>query len=592
MDELRCVVVSGPFADTHWGQAYIVDSLFAVVEITCLDAVSMGAHIATQLHECLQKTPVTLGQLHSDVRAITDANPGVSIVVGYIHDRKLSLTSVGQNAVVVVRTGSAGVVLSGNSSGSGAISPGDTIFFLNPAARNAISPPQLENFGTLVSIDEVREACGLELHKAAEETSGSAALVIRIGEVVSPLTSKKLGRILVDLVRYAIVRMALITGWLKPIKISSVRTIIATKRGRLILLSVIGALFIISVIGGLRFNSSVKTSTAVTGGLEKAQHYFEQGMALMQLNPVRSRETLSAAHDELEKLGALQLSGRDKKEILALSMKIDEGLHVAKRLYEIEPKPSVDLSLVKEGGWGDEFALWEDEVIILDRRNQAVYQLSLEGKSATLILGRDYVKDAQHIALHGNTVYLQGKAGIARFTIGEKMARPLRDSDVRWGTIARMVSFGGNVYLLDTAENQIWKYSEQTIDSGDTHTYLAPDVFPDLNKSISLAIDGSVWISKENTILKFTYGAPQSFTILGLDEPLADGARVYTNDDLANLYILDAAHKRIVVSDKSGIYMAQYVYSPDMAIADFIVSEEYKKILLLVGSLVYEVALQ
>lgn len=589
MDEISCRVISGPFNESQWGQAYVFEHAYAVVEVVASDAISIGTHIAAKLHEIVQQPSLSPGQLHHAVAALIPAHDGVAIMVGYVRDGVLFVTNTGAGVVVLVRGGTVGVIVGSKSSGSGSLQQGDTVFFLSPTARGVLTDQKLQEYGVLVSLDELRDACGLILHQSPEATSGSVLLALRYGVFAAHHHPLTLSTYLISHLHKLMARARRQPQGKMP-TITQLRTTIGTKRGKTALLGGVLLLFMLSVISGLWFNTTAQKSAAVEAGLERAQHAFEQGMALMQLSPMRSREFLAHAHDELEKVGQLRLSSTEKKEVLGLSEKIEEGLQVAKRSYEVVPTALVDLSLVKEGGWADEIAQWEDMVVVLDRRNKAVYQLTMGGKSAQIILGRDQVGENQHIALHGKNVYLQGEDGISRFSFGEKTVRRMRNREERWESIVRMVSFGGNLYLLDTKENQIWKYSEEAL-GGEIHTYLAPDVFPDFDRSTSLTIDGSVWVAGSNGILKFTYGAPQSFTIVGLDEPIENPA-VFSTEGLVNLYILDAAHKRVVATDKDGMYLAQYRWQEDFAIADFLVSEAAKKILLFVGNMVYEVEMK
>ena len=92
--------------------------------------------------------------------------------------------------------------------------------------------------------------------------------------------------------------------------------------------------------------------------------------------------------------------------------------------------------------------------------------------------------------------------------------------------------------------------------------------------------------------LKFTQGKDDTFHMQGVDPPLGNSLRVYTDDTLKNIYVLDTQEKRVVVIGKDGIYLAQYAWPEAIGVADFSVSEEQKRILLLSEGKIFSVALQ
>ena len=107
-----------------------------------------------------------------------------------------------------------------------------------------------------------------------------------------------------------------------------------------------------------------------------------------------------------------------------------------------------------------------------------------------------------------------------------------------------------------------------------------------------MAIDGSVWITHNGQILKFTLGEQEVRQISGLDEDLGSTLDIYLDDTTSNSYVHDISKKRIVVFDKDGEYLAQYHWSQDLNVSDFVASEVLKKILLLSRGTIYAIDLK
>ena len=106
-----------------------------------------------------------------------------------------------------------------------------------------------------------------------------------------------------------------------------------------------------------------------------------------------------------------------------------------------------------------------------------------------------------------------------------------------------------------------------------------------------MAINGAVWITSGNSILKFTNGWQESFRVSGLKIPFGDRLRVYAHDDLEYVYVLDQVNKRVVSFAKDGMYHAEYTWNSDFAPSDLIVSESRRTLLFLLGSGIYKAEL-
>ena len=108
-----------------------------------------------------------------------------------------------------------------------------------------------------------------------------------------------------------------------------------------------------------------------------------------------------------------------------------------------------------------------------------------------------------------------------------------------------------------------------------------------------MTIDTSVWIlMNDATILKFTRGKPDSFTVNGLDEPLSQPLLIFTNTDTDNLYVLDRGNSRIAVLNKNGDYQSQYKANILKDAIDFDIVESSKKIFILSKGKVYEIGIK
>jgi hypothetical protein len=122
-------------------------------------------------------------------------------------------------------------------------------------------------------------------------------------------------------------------------------------------------------------------------------------------------------------------------------------------------------------------------------------------------------------------------------------------------------SYFGNLYLLDSQSNQIFKYLP-TADGGYSNppaAWFQIDV--DLAGVVDMAIDGYIYLLyADGRILKFMGGELEPFEQTELDEPLRGPTAIFTSPDEETkfLYVADAGNGRIVQFSKEGQFIRQF----------------------------------
>ncbi|MBI3290786.1 hypothetical protein HYZ76_00725 [Candidatus Falkowbacteria bacterium] len=146
--------------------------------------------------------------------------------------------------------------------------------------------------------------------------------------------------------------------------------------------------------------------------------------------------------------------------------------------------------------------------------------------------------------------------------------------------------FNNRLYLLDQANDQIYRYSRTASGFGGSSNWVSQGGI-DLAEATSFAIDGSIYVLKSNgEIIKFQNGARVDFKNKAIDPPLKSANKIKTTEGSSYLYILDPATKRLAVLDKEGNLINQYISESFDDLKDFIVDEQAKKIYVLNGGAV------
>lgn len=349
----------------------------------------------------------------------------------------------------------------------------------------------------------------------------------------------------------------------------------------------------VSIVLGWRKQQQDRGARSLAAVQQSVKDKFEQAKSLAELNKLRARTVLDEARTEVDDYKkSKKLNKKDQVWVAEVSREIEKQLKVVSRIYDVaEAGIFLDLSLVREGSRGEVMDLADENVVVLDRENGVVLKVGLN-KSAGLVGGGELVKGSKLLTVMGKKGFVWGDKGIVEVSLEKKTSQVVAKADEKWGEVVDMKGFGGSVYLLDKKNNQVWKHGGTDVGLGEASAWFKPRVEPDLSQAVALAIDGSVWIlTRTGKVVKYTRGSPDALEISGLDVPLDGPTSIYTDAESEGVYILDQGNKRVVVINKSGEYQAQYRWEGLGRVSDMVVSEKEKKILLLEGSMIYEMGL-
>ncbi|MYC22707.1 MAG: hypothetical protein F4X62_14640 [Caldilineaceae bacterium SB0662_bin_25] len=138
------------------------------------------------------------------------------------------------------------------------------------------------------------------------------------------------------------------------------------------------------------------------------------------------------------------------------------------------------------------------------------------------------------------------------------------------GSVGQLGIYNGRLYLADERSDQIYRYSPAGLAYDDPPmAWFDEQVQGDLAGLIAMGIDGDIWLlSEDGTLLRFREGQQLPFSlerIPGLGGLLVDFAMAEHADGM--LYLADATDERILVFDKEGRYIQQFVDAEDLALA-------------------------
>ena len=583
----------------QWGSCFAENGLFVLLEVAGSE-VAPAAQTGREILDLLLTKYTNYQERNlTTVKALLDETKEKdnvkTVIIGLLSGKVFYLGSYGEAKVVLKRNEVAGQILGSNETVSGHLQIGDRLLFYTGKLSGVITPEVKEK---ILSITDPEEALGAFTSSFLEDQQGRGSAILLLSvkekkpEQLSDLVSKlrengkhKLGRI------FRKGRNLILNGEAgtaeNPKELKAKKTLLTIS-------VVLVGLLILSVFFNLNHERSSKNQKKLGEVIPSVSQQYEEAVNLVDLNPVRSRTLLAEAKLSLSALlKEFPKGSAEFKQVNEWLDKVSQEEVVAYKIYKLTAVPLFfDLNLVKQGGVGIKISGWKTDKAILDAVNKTVYSLSTETKQAGIVAGSEAVKDAKLITNHGKMIYLLNSDGIIGIDVEGKTAKVLIKPDEKWGEIASLCSFGGNLYLLDKKNNAIWKYIATDFGFSGRSNYLNPDVRANFGEAGSLVIDGSVWVAGVNEILKFTRGLGEQFAMKSFADTIQNMSVMTTGDMDKNIYILDKALSRIVVFNKEGEYQSQYQWDDLKKADDIISSEEEKKIFVLIGSKIYGIDLK
>ena len=145
-------------------------------------------------------------------------------------------------------------------------------------------------------------------------------------------------------------------------------------------------------------------------------------------------------------------------------------------------------------------------------------------------------------------VFLSERGAVVEVSKTESSYAKTEDQ-ASWKKGSNIGFFDKNIYILSTENNEIYKYSRGN------DIYSEPSAYnkgSDLSDALSISIDGSIFVLKENgVVLKLLRGIEQDFQIEDAPEGFSNVTQVYTQPDLDLLLFLDGTSKRIFIFQKN-----------------------------------------
>lgn len=571
---LSHAAISGAPAAGIYSQTLTVGPFFIVLSLSGENVdIELGRNTLVKIEEIVTQTPtISPSELVEMQKEEFGSGIKLNVLVARVENQKLWLAGVGDVSAKLFRGDKviklfSGLPVSGTLLHNDFFILGTIQFFENlPAADSKLSPSELR--------DQI-----LPQVESLADNSRLTALLIRVElqeietQPVAPTTLPPL-----PVPRFSFPKLRYPRDLAAGTPLSR----------KILILSLIILVTLLSLIVFQLRSRVLEERGKVTADIERqVQDGLNSAQKLSGVNDQIARDVLLQTRKDFVSRADATFGKDWPPKLKQLLASLDQQIAAVSKVSPVSTLPVFyDFSLLKSGAKINSLWQHKDEAVILDSGNGAIYSLNLKTKGAAIITGSDDLKTGKFVDSSGDKVYVWTPSGIF------SPKQTIKSSD-KWGSIKDLKTFAGNIYLLDSQNNQVWKYQNTDLGFSDISNYLHTGMPLDFSNAIGMAIDGAVYIlTSTGNIAKFSAGSSDTFKITGLDKPLSNPAGFFVSDETDSVYILDSGNNRVVVLDKKGSYRSQYLLPADPAPTGILVSETLKKVFLTSGAKVYSFDLQ
>lgn len=167
-------------------------------------------------------------------------------------------------------------------------------------------------------------------------------------------------------------------------------------------------------------------------------------------------------------------------------------------------------------------------------------------------------------------------------------------ADLAWHTGVAIHVYNSRIYILDSVNGQVWKYSPSRDGYGSAEGYITDDT--DIKGAQSIAIDGTVYVLQDDgTLVQFSSGENTDFLVKKAPAADLSGATVvHAELDMSQVFVLDPSTSRVLVYIKDArsgdlVYSRQYVFENAEDLRDVYFDKEANRIYVLGKTKVYQI---
>jgi len=374
------------------------------------------------------------------------------------------------------------------------------------------------------------------------------------------------------------------------------------RKSLIIILIILGLLFVQSIIILSRQQIKVSQNKKYEQTIEELKIKQEElSAALIYQDSLRIKAISNDFNALLNQL--LQKTEEQKQTFTSFKDNYTRQMNKFYHLIVLEkPEFLIDLTTINKDIKATGLTNIYNDFYVFDSNNNYIYLFNIETKKSEVVnqTSTNVGRLQKLIPLDNDSLIgFDQNQGIASFNTIDKKLAPLK---LNRENISQQIQdiniYGNRLYLLEPDTNQIYKHSKTLDGFGKEEAWIKDET--NISDAISFTIDSSVYVMKKTSqIFKFHQGKIAEFTldeihpVLSFQDPNIlnpkGNIKIFTNDELKYLYLLDGPSKRLIIFNKQGKLIKQFTCEEFIDLKDFIVSRRENKVWLLAGTKIFEI---
>jgi len=286
-----------------------------------------------------------------------------------------------------------------------------------------------------------------------------------------------------------------------------------------------------------------------------------------------------------------QTTAEQKKQYQEFKIKFDTQNEKINNVVRLNNLTEIaNLKNTSASAKGKNIILSQDlsKIYIADSSQNSIYILDLKDNSVSAITDASISQLDTPTLADNNKIYYLSQNSIVELDSNNSINKLSINSGSIDSNYSAAANYNGKLYLLNSKANQIYKFNltGSTFDSG--KAWINKTI--DLSDGVDMAIDGNVYVLRKNgEIIKLLKGDKKDLTLEKIS-PIFNNATAFAiGSVLKFIYILEPDNKRLVVFDKNGKFISQYLSDKFTNLKDFAIDEKNKTIYFLNDNSVYKV---
>lgn len=243
-----------------------------------------------------------------------------------------------------------------------------------------------------------------------------------------------------------------------------------------------------------------------------------------------------------------------------LFKKYDQQVAKLRKENRTNPVEAINFTQIKPEAKPENLSLIGNKLVAADAANSVIYSFDLAAKSGTAQSGFGTpVSELRFPVLDEKTVSFMNKDKIVEFApAADKLKQYSLSLIGNPAGIANQAIYNGKLYLLNTADRQIYRLNKSGSSYNSGSTWLKQPA-AELDGAVSLSIDSSIFVLAANgQIYKYLKGQAEPFTTAKILPPVTKAAKLFIAAN--KILIFEPAAKRIIALDKNGNFISQATF--------------------------------